>query len=77
MNLNTPPKFYGVIVAMILLTVVFGVGKLSESAYVGLMGLLVGYLVGNGIAARSGQPVEPMLRESPEHRDARTQRDET
>jgi hypothetical protein len=67
-NLNNPPKFYGVLVAMILLSTVFALDKLTESAYVGLMGLLVGYLVGNGIAATRGEPVEPMLGESASHR---------
>lgn len=61
MTVNNPPKLIGILLAMVLLTVVFGLGKLSESGYIGLMGLIVGYLVGNGIAARADQPVEPTL----------------
>jgi hypothetical protein len=61
MDINNPPKLIGILVAMVLLTIVFGLGTLSESGYLGLMGLLVGYLVGNGIAARQGQPVEPVV----------------
>ncbi len=73
MNLNNPPKFVGVLMAMVLLTVVFGIDKLTEAAYVGLMGMLVGYLVGNGIAARQGEVVEPVLAESPAHAERRHQ----
>ena len=47
--------------AMVLLTIVFALGKLSESGYIGLIGLIVGYLVGNGIAARSGDTVIPAI----------------
>ena len=61
MNVNNLPKLLVLLLAMILLTAVFGLGKLSESGYIGLMGLIVGYLVGNGIAARNGDTVEPAL----------------
>ena len=61
MNVNNLPKLLVLLLAMILLTAVFGLGKLSESGYIGLMGLIVGYLVGNGIAARNGDTVEPVL----------------
>lgn len=71
MNLNNPPKFYGILVAMLCLSVVFAIGTLSESGYIGLMGLLVGYLVGNGIAAQRGEPVEPAFGESDSHRTNR------
>jgi hypothetical protein len=55
------PKLVGIMLAMILLSVVFVTGALSESGYLGLMGLLVGYLVGNGVALRAGDPVEPVV----------------
>ena len=58
---NNPPKMLGILLAMVLLTIVFALGKLSEHDYVGLIGYLVGYLVGNGIAARSGDTVIPAI----------------
>ena len=60
---NNPPKMLGILLAMVLLTIVFALGKLSESGYIGLIGYLVGYLVGNGhgIAARSGDTVIPAI----------------
>lgn len=72
MNINNPAKLWGILLAMILLTVVFGLGKLTESGYIGLMGLIVGYLVGNGIAARNGDPVEPAIGESASHQAGRS-----
>lgn len=67
MNVNNPPKLIGILLAMVLLTVVFAIDKLSESGYLGLMGLIVGYLVGNGIAARSGEPVQPVVGDNGTH----------
>lgn len=61
MSVNNPPKLLGIILAMVLLSILFGMGRLTESGYIGLMGLLIGYLVGNGIAARNGEPVQPAL----------------
>lgn len=61
MKVNNPPKLLGILVAMIIIGVLLGLGSISESAGVPLLTLLVGYLVGNGVAARKGDPVEPAL----------------
>ena len=71
MSVNNAPKLVGILLAMCLLTAVFAIGKLSESGYLGLMGLIVGFLVGNGIAARAGEPVQPVLAESVIHQENR------
>mgnify|MGYP001811300158 CR=1 FL=1 len=71
MTVSNMPKLIGILLAMCLLTLVFGLGKLSESGYLGLMGLIVGYLVGNGIAARAGEPVQPVISESFAHQENR------
>lgn len=71
MTVSNPPKLIGILLAMILLTLVFAIDKLSESGYLGLMGLIVGYLVGNGIAARAGEPVQPVISESITHQENR------
>ena len=55
------PKLVGIVTAMVLLSILFGMDRLSESGYIGLMGLLVGYLVGNGIAAATHEPVQPVI----------------
>lgn len=71
MNVNNPPKLVGILFAMLCLSILFGMSKLSESGYIGLMGLLVGYLVGNGIAATRGEPVQPVMGESAHHQQVR------
>jgi hypothetical protein len=63
------PKLVGIMLAMILLSVVFVTGNLTESGYIGLMGLLVGYLVGNGVAYRQGDPVQPVVGRQDRARD--------
>ena len=71
MTVSNMPKLVGILLAMCLLTAVFAMGKLSESGYLGLMGLIVGYLVGNGIAARDGTTVQPIIGESLRHEEGR------
>jgi hypothetical protein len=70
-TVTNAPKLVGILLAMILLTIVFALDKLTESGYIGLMGLIVGYLVGNGVAARSGDPVQPVIGESSAHLEGR------
>ena len=60
-NVNNPPKLYGILLAMVLLSICLIAGKLSEAAYFGMMGTMLGYLVGNGVAARNGDPVQAVL----------------
>lgn len=55
------PKLGGIIVAMALLATLFALDRLSESAFVGMFGALVGYLVGNGVAAKNHDPVTPVI----------------
>lgn len=77
MSVNNAPKLIGILLAMVLLTAVFAVGRLTESGYLGLMGLIVGYLVGNGIAAKNGETVEPAISESTRHHSHRDETDST
>jgi ABC-type lipoprotein release transport system permease subunit len=75
-TVNNAPKLIGILLAMVLLTAVFATARLSESGYLGLMGLIVGYLVGNGIAAKNGEPVQPAISESPRHVERRIDPDQ-
>ena len=61
LNLNNPPKFYIVILSLLCITVLMVFGTVDSDAGLGLLGLIVGYAVGNGIAARDGDPVEPII----------------
>lgn len=72
LNLNNPPKFYIVILSLLCITGLMLTGSISSESGLGLLGLIVGYAVGNGIAARGNEPVEPMIgrRDSPDpHHD--------
>ena len=60
-NLNNPPKFYIVILSLVCITVLLVSNTIDSDAGLGLLGLIVGYGVGNGIAARQGEPVEPII----------------
>lgn len=61
LNLNNPPKFYIVIMSLICITTLMITNTIESDAGLGLLGLIVGYGVGNGIAARNNQQVEPMI----------------
>jgi hypothetical protein len=63
MDLNNPPKFY------LLLITLIGVFALMLTDHIdtdnaqawALIGSIVGYGIGNGIAAKAGQVVEPVF----------------
>lgn len=61
LNLNNPPKFYIVILALICISILMITKTIDSDAGLGLLGLIVGYGVGNGIAAKQDQPIEPIL----------------
>lgn len=71
MNLNNPPKFYIVVLSLICITLLMMTATIDSDAGLGLLGLIVGYGVGNGIAARTGVPVVPMIGPA-EHDDPTT-----
>ena len=61
MFLANPPKALVAIIALICLTVLMALDSIDSSGGTGLIGMIVGYAVGNGIAARTGTPVEPII----------------
>lgn len=61
MTIVNPSKALIALVAMICLTVLMAVSKIPTEAGVGLIGSIVGYSIGNGIQARTGKPVEPII----------------
>lgn len=58
---NNPPKLLAMLVLAACITVLLVTHSISSDAGVGLLGGLVGYVTGNGIAARRRDPVEPVL----------------
>lgn len=61
MTLTNPPKALIALVALICITVLRALDKLDQASFNAIGGLIVGYAVGNGVAARQGQPVQPII----------------
>jgi len=57
-----PPKALIALVAMVCLTVLMAINAIPDEAGVGLLGSIVGYSIGNGVQARKGADVEPIIR---------------
>jgi len=60
MNFNTS-KATIALVALICVTVLLITDSISSDGGFGLLGTIVGYAVGNGIAAKTGSPVQPII----------------
>lgn len=61
LEINNPPKAYIVILALVCITVLMMTNTIESDSGLGLLGLIVGYAVGNGIAAKQGEPIEPII----------------
>ena len=61
MTLTNPPKALIALVALICITVLRGLDKLDQASFNAIGGLIVGYAVGNGVAAKKGEPVQPII----------------
>lgn len=61
MNINNPSKALIALVGLICLTVLLAVDAIPSEAGTGMIGSILGYAIGNGIAAKQGQPVEPII----------------
>lgn len=61
MTIANPPKALIALVALLCITLLRALDKLDQASFNAIGGLLVGYAVGNGIAARSGASVDPII----------------
>lgn len=61
MNFNNPPKALIAMVAMIVIAVLMISDSIASEAGTGMLGSIVGYAIGNGVAAKTGKPVEPII----------------
>jgi len=61
MNLTNPPKALIAMVAMIVIAILMVADSIASEAGTGMLGTIVGYAVGNGIAAKTGKTVEPII----------------
>lgn len=58
---NNPPKMFLVLFAFVCVTVLLITNNIEGQAGVAMLSALIGYAVGNGIAAKQGDPVEPLI----------------
>jgi hypothetical protein len=61
MNLENPSKALIALVGLVCITILLGLGRIPTEAGTGMIGTILGYAVGNGIAAKSGKPVTPII----------------
>lgn len=61
MSVLNVPKLVGAIVLIVSMTVLMLHGTVSSEAGVPFLTAIGGYVLGNGIAARKGDPIEPII----------------
>ena len=61
MQLTNPPKAFIALVGLVCLTVMLAIDAIDNATGTGMIGTILGYAVGNGIAARSGKPADPII----------------
>ena len=65
MNIVNPSKAMIALVALVCVTILLATNSVEQSAGTGLIGMIAGYAVGNGIAARKGEEVTPIIGKKP------------
>jgi hypothetical protein len=61
MTIANPPKALIALIGLICLTILMALEAIDSATGTGMIGTIIGYAVGNGIAARQGKPVEPII----------------
>lgn len=61
MTVTNPPKLYGIVAGMICVTVLIAIHAVDQAVGMPLLSGLVLYLIGNGVAAKNGQPSGPAI----------------
>jgi len=67
MTLNNPPKAFILLVALICITILIALGRVTTEAGLPIVSAIVFYGIGNGVAAKTGKPSEPII--GPKHND--------
>jgi hypothetical protein len=62
MTLANPPKALIALVALILISGLMAIGAITTEAGIPIFTMIVGYAIGNGMAAKAGVPVEPIIK---------------
>jgi len=62
MALANPPKALIALVALILISGLMAIKAITTEAGIPIFTMIVGYAIGNGMAAKAGVPVDPILK---------------
>jgi hypothetical protein len=66
-NISNPPKFFGIMFICVLVSILLIMGKMDQVAGAGIIGTALGYLAGNGVAAKMGDPIVPIFQDDHPH----------
>ena len=61
MTLNNPPKALILLVALCCVTFLLALGRITTEAGLPIISAIVFYGIGNGVAAKTGKPSEPII----------------
>ena len=61
MNIANPSKALIALVGLICITILMVTDSISQDAGIGLTSAIIGYAIGNGLAAKQGVPVDPII----------------
>jgi hypothetical protein len=61
MTITNPPKALIALVGLVCITVLMALESIEQQSGMPVLTLIIGYAVGNGIAARQGAKVEPII----------------
>jgi len=67
-SINNAPKFYGIMIICALVTLLLLFDRIDAVGGAGILGTALGYLAGNGVAARNNDPVEPVFKDGHHHK---------
>jgi|CXWL01.1.fsa_nt_gi succinate-acetate transporter protein len=70
MTVNNPPKLWLLVLVLVGLFTMLAIGKVTTDQALPIISAIVGYGIGNGIASRNGESVEPVFKQrpAPQHR---------
>jgi hypothetical protein len=60
-TISNPPKALILLAALVAITILMALGRIETDAGMPLLTAIVFYGVGNGVAARSGKPSDPVI----------------
>lgn len=61
MSLHNPTKAFILLVALVCVTILMAVGRVQTDAGLPIITAIVFYGIGNGVAAKTGQPSTPII----------------